>query len=800
MRWILRWTKRLVAVLVVLLILVGVGGYFWLRTSLPKTSGALIVQGIDQPVEIVRDANAVPHIFAASEKDAYFALGFVHAQDRFWQMEMQRRLGAGRLSEVVGRSALRIDKFARTLGLYRRAKAALPLLSPDVRTALDAYAAGVNTWLGSHSGALPPELALLRITPEPWTPVDSLVWGRLMGQQLSGSWLGELQRARVAARIGPDKLADLWPPYPGDAPVTIAKAMTTELAALRQLPLDALWASLPHEIMSRGASNEWVLSGRLTATGRPILANDPHLGLSAPALWYLARLEAPGLSVTGATVPGVPFTLLGHDRAIAWGLTTSYIDTDDLFIEKIDANDPNRYATPTGPEPFVARQEVIAVRGDDPVTIVVRETRHGPVISDALRPGDAAAAGPGYVLALSATWLDDDDRTAEAIYRLNRAQNWDSFIAALRLFDLPAQNIVYADTAGNIGIYMPAKIPIRKNGSGILPAQGWTGDNDWTGLIPFDERPHSYNPATGRLINANNKIAGDSYPYFLSSEWGGYLRARRIATLLNTDATQSLASSAMLQADVVSPMAKDLLPLMLTVPPGNDHARHALALLKAWDGTMDRTRPEPLIFAAWLRELNRLLYADELGDLFASYWGYHPEVVRLMLTEKPEWCDDVRTPAKETCEDRIAAALVAALDKLIDKYGSDLPSWRWGEAHYADMRHRVFDYVPLLRNAANIRIGVSGGNETIDRAGSNIADERAPFAVRTGPGYRAIYDLSDLARSRFIQATGQSGNLFSPNYDDMVTRWRDVEYISIAGTREDVKRTALGTLTLEPVR
>ena len=256
----------------------------------------------------------------------------------------------------------------------------------------------------------------------------------------------------------------------------------------------------------------------------------------------------------------------------------------------------------------------------------------------------------------------------------------------------------------------------------------------------------------------------------------------------------------MLQADVVSPMVKELLPLMINVPPGNEHAQHALALLKAWDGTMDRERPEPLIFMAWLRELNRLLYADELGDLFPSYWGYHPEVVRLMLTEKREWCDDVRTPAKETCEDRIAKALVTALDKQIDKHGSDLPSWKWGDAHYADMRHRIFDYVPILRNFADIRISASGGNETINRAGSNIADERAPFAARTGPGYRAIYDLSDLSRSRFIQATGESGNIFSANYDDLVTRWRDVEYISMAGTREALKRASVGTLTLEPVR
>ncbi|HVO13806.1 MAG TPA: penicillin acylase family protein [Alphaproteobacteria bacterium] len=798
MRWLLRWTKRLVAVLVLLLILVGVAGYFWLRTSLPQTNGMIVVNGVDRPVEIIRDANAVPHIFAESDRDAYYALGFVHAQDRFWQMELQRRIGAGRLAEIVGRSALRIDKFARTLGYYRRARAALPNLSPEVRAALEAYSAGVNSWLASRGGALPPELELLRIKPEPWQPADSLVWARLMSQQLSSSWFGELQRARVAARIGPDKLADLWPPYPGDGPVTIARR-DTDFAALRRLPLDALAAALPGELMGGGASNEWVLSGRLTATGRPILANDPHLGLTAPALWYLARVEAPDLSVTGATVPGVPFTLLGHDRSIAWGFTTSYIDTDDLFIEKIDPNDPNRYVTPDGTQPFVSRQETIQVRGDDPVTIVVRETRHGPVISDALPPSDAGAAGPGYVLALQATWLRDDDRTAEAIYKLNRAQNWDGFVDALRSFDSPAQNIAYADTAGNIGMYMPAAIPIRKSGNGFLPAPGWTGDHDWAGVVPFEERPHSYNPPSGRLINANNKIAGDSYPFFLTNEWGDYLRARRLAGLLNTEAQQSLASSAMLQADVVSPMARDLLPLMMTVPPANDRARHALALLKAWDGTMDRNRPEPLIFTAWLRELNRLLYADELGDLFPSYWEYHPDVVRLILTERREWCDDVRTPAKESCDDRVAAALVAALDKLAERRGSDLPSWRWGDEHYADMRHRVFDYVPLLRGLANIRIPSSGGNDTIDRAGSNIADERAPFAARNGPGYRAIYDLSDLARSRFIQATGQSGNLFSANYEDMVTRWRDVEYISIAGTRDELKRSAAGTLTLEPV-
>jgi penicillin amidase len=431
---------------------------------------------------------------------------------------------------------------------------------------------------------------------------------------------------------------------------------------------------------------------------------------------------------------------------------------------------------------------------------MVRETRHGPVISDALPPDSASTAGPGYVLSLSASWLREDDRTAEAIYRLNRAQDWASFVEAMRLFHAPAQNVAYADIAGNIGIYMPAAIPIRKNGNGFLPVPGWTGENDWTGFVPFEERPHSYNPESGRLINSNNRIAGDDYPYFLTTQWGDFLRARRISELLGTESQQSMASSAMLQADVVSPMALDLLPLMTAVPPANDRARHALALLKAWDGTMDRNRPEPLIFAAWLRELNRLLYADELGDLFPSYWGYRPKVVRRMLTERQAWCDDVRTPEAESCDDRVAAALVAALDMLGERLGDDLPSWRWGDEHYADMRHRLFDYVPLLRNLMNIRIAASGGNETINRSGSNIADKRAPFAARFGAGYRAIYDLSDLSRSRFIQATGQSGNPLSSNYDDMVTRWRDVEYIGIVGTRDELKRTASGTLTLRPVQ
>ena len=459
--------RVLVGFLILLLVVLG-GGYFYLRSSLPQIDGHITVEGLGAPVTITRDADGVPLITASNDADAAFGLGFAHAQDRLFQMETMRRYGAGRLSEIFGARAIGIDRQMRVLGLYRLAETSFGHLSAPVRRGFEAYAAGVNAFLATHCGALPPEFQLLRFAPEPWRPADSLVWGKVMDLELTGNYRRELLRARLARSLTSKQLAFLYPEYPKDAPTTLAA-----LAAIyRHLPLDPLYASLAPKIGPIYASNNWVVGGAHSASGKPLLANDPHLGFSAPGVWYLARLKTPEREITGGTAPGVPLVVIGHNDRIAWGFTTTASDVADLFIEKLDPNDPSRYLTPEGSAPFATRQETIAVRDAAPVTMTIRGTRHGPVLSDALPTGTVET---GYVLALAATFLGDDDRSAEALWSAGRAGDWREFRAAFENFVAPQQNIVFGDSGGEIGFIAPGRIPIRRSGNGWLPVPGWTG-------------------------------------------------------------------------------------------------------------------------------------------------------------------------------------------------------------------------------------------------------------------------------------------------------------------------------------
>ena len=470
-----------------------------------------------------------------------------------------------------------------------------------------------------------------------------------------------------------------------------------------------------------------------------------------------------------------------------------------IFLSKRwTPRDPARYLTPTGPQPFVVRTENIKVKSGKTVSLNVRETRHGPIINDIVNKKRRSTIAGGRLLALSAPWLRNDDTTADALFGLSRARNWAQFRLALRRWTAPPQNISYADIAGNIGLFTPGLIPIRRSGNGYMPADGASGGSDWRGFIPFDELPQTYNPASGRVINANNRLTGASYKHFLSSEWGDHYRARRIAKLLADTPKHDIASMARIQADHYSQMSGDLLPLMLKAKARSNQAVQALALLRKWNRKMDRMRAEPTIFMAWLRELNRSIYADELGTHFKSYWSMRPQVIRHMLTDAKQWCDDVRTATKETCESRISLALERALANLRKRHGADMAGWRWGKLHYADLRHPVFGFVPLLRSAASLSIPSNGDAFTVNKASPVFRDEHAPFAQRAGPGFRAIYDLANLDQSRFIISTGQSGNPFSRHYGDFVRRWRDVRYVSIPTNRAKLRSAAAGILILRP--
>jgi penicillin G amidase len=792
-----RWLRRLVLAVVLVPLALAVSGYLWLRSSLPQTTGTVSLPGLHAAVAVTRDAAGVPTIRAADDHDAAFAMGYLHAQERLFQMDLQRRYAAGRLSEILGTRSVGVDRSMRTLGLYRAAERAYERLDGPVREALEAYAAGVNASIDGRRLALPVEYYVLGAAPERWRPADTLAWGKMMALQLSGNYRLELLRARMLQHVTPEQLHQLYPDYPKDAPVALG-----DLAALYRdgsLPsLDRLYASLPDTAGPIRASNNWVVDGAHSASGKPILADDPHLGFSAPGTWYLARIETPTVRVAGGTAPGAPFVIIGHNDRVAWGFTTTNSDVEDLFVERLDPADPSRYLAPDGPRPFTVRTERIVVRGAEPVSLEVRSTRHGPVISD----GAADVRAPaGHVIALQATFLDEDDpedRSAQAFWDLNRADSAAAVERAFRTYLAPQQNMVYADVDGTIGFLAAARIPIRRKGDGWLPVPGWTGEYDWVGYVPFEELPRTVNPPSGHLVSANNKIVPDSYPHFIGRDWDIPNRAQRIEELLRATPVQSPDASAAIQADTLSLMAKDLLPLMLKIAPGRD-ARAAAALdrLERWNLRMDDNEVGPLLFTAWLRELNRALFADDLGEVFEDWWDVRPLVVKGVLTEHPVWCDDRATAATESCGDQLALSLTRALDFLAQRYGDDMAKWTWGRAHVAVFNHPILSQVPLLRDIADAAIPSPGGYDTVNRGATGIRNAAQPFAHIHGAGLRMIVDLADPASARFMIVPGQSGNPLSAHYADLVKPWRAFRWLSPSSG--DGGGSGKGdTLTLEP--
>jgi penicillin amidase len=771
----------------------------WLAfASLPTLDGELELAGLEAPVTVSRDALGVPLIEAASDVDAAMALGFVHAQDRLWQMEMSRRIGAGRLAEVVGEPALPTDRFLRTLGLYRAAEAALDHLSPEALAVLEAYAAGVNALILDRRRTLPPEFLLLRHRPEPWQPADSLVLIKTMALSLVESWRHELTRASLLEHLPEAALADLWPPPRPDSVTTLAAAGSapsraagagpplpaTAAAAVAPLARELL-AALPAFGETGQGSNIWAIAGDHTATGAALLANDPHLGLGTPATWYLAAIRTPDGLVQGATLPALPVVVIGRNESIAWGFTNTAGDTEDLFVERLDPADPDRYLTPDGSAAFAVRDEIIGIKGQDPVTLRVRSTRNGPALSDIL-PNAAAVAGPGHVLALRWTALEPVDTTLEAGLALARATGWEAFSAAIDKFTSPTQNAFYADRSGGIGARLAGRLPLRAAGDGSLPAPGWTGSHDWLGLLPAEDSPAGRDPAEGYLLNANNRLVGDAFPRHVTSDWNDDLRARRIEAVLSaaTAAGQRLDIEAMreLQGDRLSMMAMDFLPFLLAaepVPVGR--AAEIRTAMAVWDGSSDSDRPEPLIFQAWYRALVRHVLADELGPGFAAYQGLRTDAMRHILTASPEWCNDVGTPGRtETCAMMAGRALGTAIAELDAAHGRDWQKWRWGEASRVRMAHRPLDAVWGLRRLFSLEATGGGDAGTVDVARYAAND---PYATIMAASLRLVADLAEPAILHAILPGGQSGHPLSPHYRDQKAAWRDgrLHRLAIAG-------------------
>jgi penicillin amidase len=803
----LRGIAVVLGVLSSLLLGVALGLVSWAYRSLPAWSGDVHAAGVAQPIEILRDHQGIPHIFASDEADAYFGLGYAHAQDRLWQMELNRRLASGRLAEVFGPDALERDRRFRAVGLRRAAEASLPHLDDLTRLALHGYVRGVNAFLQQRAN-LPVEFGLFRVEPEAWSAVDSLVWLDMMAWMLSSNLDTELSRARLAKRLEPRMLAELFAPYGGEAALVLPE-LGEGLQASPDAPnvTGTLFDSSRAPTTGLG-SNNWAVAGSRTQSGKPLLANDPHLALTTPSLWYLAHLHAPGLDVIGATLPGVPGVILGRNDAVAWAFTNTGSDTQDVFIERLASDDAGSYETPDGTRPFSVVREVIHVKGAPDDVLDVRISRHGPVLSGA-DPEVTEITAPGHVLALRWTALDPDNDTLAFVTHAAHARNADDLEQATRHFVAPPQNVVYADTAGQIGWVAAGRVPLRASGEklhGLLPVAGWDGRGDWQGYIPFDELPRERNPASGRIVTANQKITPPGYPHWVSAEWADPSRAERIQTLLDATEPHTVETFGAMQLDVQSGSARVLLPRLLELDERRRERLSArqsewLERLAHWDLQMRAELVEPLVFSAWLREFSRAVYADELGDSFDGVWAERVGFLSNVLSDRAgqaRWCDDVRTAAAEECGQLAIVALGAALGYLEERYGADPSRWSWGQAHRARSRHFPMTRVPLLRDWFDLTVESDGGTNTVNVGAYAIGDDEAPFESQHAAGYRAVYDLGRPEASRFLVNGGESGHVLSAHYRDWVHPWQRGELVPMVMERASVEQGGLGKLRISP--
>ena len=625
--------------------------------------------------------------------------------------------------------------------------------------------------------------------------MDSAAWAKMMAWELGGNWRNELLRLQLARRLPTSAIQEFFPPYPGDEPVVLPDLRELYGVLEKEPPQISMADAFP------GASNSWALAGAHTASEKPLLANDPHLGLTAPGVWYFAHLHAPGLNAIGATLPGVPGVVLGRNERIAWAATNTGPDVQDLYLEKLDAT--GRYLAPQGPLSFSTLHEVLKVKGANDEPLNIRISRHGPVVSDVV--GSALDAVPrGHALAFAWTALADDDASLRALFKLPRARNWSEFTDALRDFHVPQQNLSYADVDGNIGFIAPGRIPLRRRDNdlkGLAPAPGWDARYDWAGFIPFDELPRAFNPPSGRIVTANQKIVAPGYRHHITAEWFPPYRAQRIEELLDTQPKHDRASFARMQMDVVSVPARDLVPLLVGIQGASAEAGDVLKSLAAWNGTMAAERSEPLMLVAWWRELARAIYADELGASFRGAWSERASFVANVLADKNgqgRWCDDVRTKTVESCEDVLNVSLERAISDLRRRYGDNPDRWRWGAAHEARLRHRPLSRSAWLRRYFDITAPTGGDSYTVNVGRMDFGDDAEPFSNRHAASFRAIYDLADPEASLFIHPGGQSGNVLSEHYRDFAPLWARGDYVPMITERTKLQTLGVQRLVLTP--
>jgi penicillin amidase len=831
-----RILKRTIIGILILLLLMVVGGGGWLywraRACLPQLDGTVQVApditapaaGLSAPVEVLRDARGVPHLRASSLEDLFFAQGYVTAQDRLWQMDLSRRLAEGELSEVFGERTQRMDIENRTLGFRQVSERALAELSPEARAPLTAYANGVNAFIAGHQGRLPIEFLLLQYQPRPWREADSLGVALNMAKTLSTTWGVDLMRERIRATLGPELSADLFPDHsPLDEPVAELpagnkpppqwkdvyppptcldpNALNEPIASQNQLP--------PHPLLSQGAgfaevdptlaallakgdenttalgSNNWVVSGAHTKSGKPLLANDPHLGHSVPSVWYMIHLKGPGLDASGVSLPGMPAVIVGHNERIAWGMTNTGPDVQDLYAETFNPAAPNKYLHHGAWVDAEVRDEIIKVRGKPDYRLTVKVTRHGPIVLE----------NCGRQLALRWTALEPHALSSlfNGASKMGMAQNWEQFTTALRDYTGPMQNFVYADVDGNIGYYAAAWVPIRKQGTGAVPAPGSTDDYDWTGYIPFEALPHSYNPSSGIIATANGRVVPDGYPYFITSEWDPPYRTARISQLLRAGKALSVGDMLRIQTDILSLqdkwLAGQLLNAAAHVQPSDADAQYALGVLRGWDGEARMDSAATLVCEATRAALRERILKPKLGDSLAGYrWGMSSTFFENVLTNHwARWLP----PGDASFDDTLMKSLDDAVKRIPKLVGSqNHEAWKWGDTIRLTFYHPLGQGIPFLGRLLNVGPFPQAGTSTTVKA----------TTANHGPSMRMIVDLADLERSVQNLTLGESGQVFSLDYKDQFEAWYTGRSFSMPFSDAAVDQTAVHRLVLSDGR
>lgn len=814
-----RWLLRTFIALAVLAGLAMVLASWLAARSLPDYDTTHAVDGISAPVEIIRDNASVPHIFGQTDADVFYGLGFAHAQDRLWQLMMLRRTAQGRLSEIFGERTLRTDELLRRLDIYPLATRAVERQDERTRAMLQAYSDGVNAWLRHVNedarGRGAPEFFLFAPRLAPWQPADSLAVMKLMGLQLSGHIQEEVLRARVSLVLPEDRVRSILPDVPGAGIAALPEYASllpglTRETALAEAPDPGPFSPVAPRGMA-GASNAWAAAPSRSAAGGTLLANDPHLGFSAPSVWYLARMELASGGVIGGTIPGIPAILVGRSDRLGWALTSSYMDDQDVFIEQLNPENPAEVRTPDGFAPMRTRPSIIEVADAAPVTITLQWTDNGPVL-----PGHhynlASVTPAGHVAAVGWTLLSDEDRSITGALRLMQAATIDEGLAAGELFLGPSQNLTLAD-AERIAMKTIGAMPRRSTQHqtrGRIPAPGWIEVNRWQGLMPYAANPEFVDPIGGILGNTNNKTLDRPFPYHVSYVWGDTQRIQRWRRLMQSREVHTRESFIEAQLDTVSFTARALLPLVAkdlwftaeAAPGGTPEAQRqrALELLADWNGEMNEHLPEPLIYAAWMRALQDRLIRDELGPLARAFTHVEPLFIEKVFRDADgagAWCDILQSGATETCTDIARLALDDALVWIGDTYGTALESLRWGDAHQATHDHQVLGEIPALSWFVNIRQSTSGGDNTLLR-GLTSGRDPEPFLNVHGAGYRGVYDFADPDSSVFIIATGQSGHPLSRHYDDLGEIWRRGEYIPMSLDPDLARAAAAGVTILQP--